>query len=256
MSASERPILLLVQYDGTDFHGWQTQLDCRTVQETLSNAIFEMTGERPVLRASSRTDSGVHSRGLPVLFHTTTTIPEHGFVRGLNGMLPTDVSIAKAVEVPPTFHVRHSASGKIYRYRIWNSRHRSAVQHRTSWHVPTPLDTEAMQCAATALIGEHDFSSFRAATCQGKTPHRHITQINVDVSNDSSITIEVQGNAFLQHMVRIIVGTLVEVGRGFKPIPWVASVLDAKNRSEAGPTAPGRGLFLHKVIYDPTPFHP
>jgi len=254
MSANERAILLLVQYDGTDFHGWQTQLNCRTVQETLSDALNSMVGERPVLRASSRTDAGVHSLGLPVLFTTTSSIPEHGFVRGLNGLLPTDVSIKAATEVPQTFHVRQSASGKIYRYRIWNNPGRSAIEHRTSWHVPTALDGDAMQCAAASLVGEHDFSSFRAATCQGKTPHRRITAITVERSTTSCLTIEVQGNAFLQHMVRIIVGTLVEVGRGFKPVSWVPEVLAAKDRTKAGPTAPGKGLFLHEVIYEPTPF--
>jgi len=248
-----RQILLLVQFDGTDFHGWQQQDGLRTVQSSLSKAFYVLAKEQPTLRASSRTDAGVHAQGLPVLFKTETQIPLRGILRGLNTHLATDLAVVDVAEVDPEFHVRQNAGGKIYRYTIWNDRPRSPLLARYAWNFRIPLDNEAMQEAAQAWIGEHDFSSFRAADCQSKSTIRRITAVNVE-RHDHRVEVIVQGNAFLQHMVRIMVGTLVEVGRGFKPVEWTKEALLAQSRPSAGPTAPPHGLCLEKVIYEPSPF--
>ena len=248
-----RRILLLVQYDGTDFCGWQVQVGQRSVQETLETAISTMTQTPVRCRASSRTDAGVHARGLPVVFPTEKTIPLHGFERGLNGMLPWDLSILAAAEVDAGFDVRRSSRGKTYSYQIWNGPNRAALLWRTAWHVPAPLDVAAMREAAHSLVGEHDFTSFRASSCQAASPVRNLTRLSIDGEPRGLIRITVEGNAFLQHMVRILVGTLVEVGRAYQPVSWPGQALAAKSRDAAGPTAPGRGLCLERVRYDPDP---
>ena len=248
-----RHILLLVQFDGTDFHGWQQQSGLRTVQESIAKAYFKLTKEEPTFRASSRTDAGVHAQGLPVLFKTEADIPLRGILRGLNTHLATDVAVVDIAEVDPEFHVRQNAGGKIYRYTIWNDRPRSPLIARQCWHFRRALDETAMNEAAQSWIGEHDFSSFRAADCQSKSTIRRITAVNVE-RHDHRVEVVVQGNAFLQHMVRIMVGTLVEVGRGFRPIEWTKEALDAESRPAAGPTAPPQGLCLEKVLYEPSPF--
>jgi tRNA pseudouridine38-40 synthase len=248
-----RHILLLVQFDGTGFHGWQQQEGLRTVQESLGDAFFAVTKERPVFRASSRTDAGVHARGLPVLFETQTQIPLRGILRAINTHLAGDVAVVDVAEVDPEFHVRQNAAGKSYRYTIWNDEARAPLMARFCWHLRTPLDAAAMHQSAQAWIGEHDFSSFRAADCQSKSTIRRITAVNVE-RHHKQVEVVVQGNAFLQHMVRIMVGTLTEVGRGFRPVEWTTEVLNAKSRPVAGPTAPSHGLCLEKVIYEPSPF--
>ena len=249
-----RRILLLVQYDGTDFNGWQVQSEQRTVQAVLEGAISGMTQTPVRCRASSRTDAGVHARGLPVMFETETHIPLRGFERGLNGLLPWDLSIVAAAEVGPEFDVRRSSLGKTYSYQIWNGPSRSALLTRAAWHVPMPLDVAAMAEAAVPLLGEHDFSSYRAASCQARTATRRLTRLTVEGEPRGLLRVTVEGNAFLQHMVRILVGTLVEVGRGFQSMAWPGEALAARSREAAGPTAPGRGLCLERVRYDPDPF--
>ncbi len=251
---SGRQVALLIQFDGTDFHGWQTQAGLRTVQATVQDALQAMTGEETTLRASSRTDAGVHARALPAMFRTAASIPAGGFMRGLNGTLPADVSIVAAADVGSDFDVRRSGRGKVYRYRVWNAAARSALAHRTSWFVPQRCDPALMERAAQALVGDHDFESFRAAGCQAKTSIRTLTRIAVDSGPGGVIEITVEGNAFLQHMVRIIAGTLVEVGRGRREEAFPAEALAARRRDAAGQTAPARGLTLERVLYDPSPF--
>ena len=251
-----RPILLLVQFDGTDFHGWQMQQSLRTVQGVLSKAIQEMLEVAPTLYASSRTDAGVHARGLPVLFYTDKDIPTHGFEKGLNSITPPDVSILQAVEVSDDFNVRTSANGKQYCYRIWNARHAAALQSRYAWHIPYTLDIDAMNEAGQQLVGEFDFSSFRATGCQARSTQRRITKVHASQEHPAEITVTVEGNAFLQHMVRIIVGTLVEIGRGARRVEWMAEALKQRDRTAAGPTTPPHGLCLERVHYDPCPFSP
>ncbi len=252
---SERRIALLVQYDGTDFHGWQRQLGVRTVQQTLEEAVAVMDGgQRVPLRGSSRTDAGVHSRGLPASFRTTSTIPPIGYERGLNAALPSDVAIVACAEVVPEFDVRHSGKGKVYTYRIWNGPTRSPLLARTAWYVRKPVDLDAMRRASQPLIGVLDFESFRATGCQAKNATRNLTAIRIEGRTRAEIVITVEGNAFLQHMVRIIAGTLVDVGRGNREESFVAEALAARRREAAGQTAPSHGLTLERVLYDPSPF--
>jgi len=172
----------------------------------------------------------------------------------MNTYLPADVSVSSAAEVPDDFHIRRNAHGKRYVYRIWNRPVRSALRAGRSWHVPNALDLAQMQKAAAALVGEHDFSAFRASACQAAHPIRRIDRITVEGAPGAEVTITVVGNAFLQHMVRILTGTLVEVGRGHRPPSFAASALASRDRSQAGPTAPGHGLELNQVLYDPDPF--
>ncbi len=213
-----------------------------------------MLGCEPTLYASSRTDAGVHARGLPVLFYTDKNIPTHGFELGLNSITPGDISILQAVEVADDFNVRSSARGKRYCYRIHNGRHAAALQSRYRWHLPYFLDIDAMKTAAEALVGEFDFSSFRAAGCQARSTQRRIDRIEINQDHRPEVHITVEGNAFLQHMVRIIVGSLIEVGRGARAVEWLSDALAACDRRAAGPTAPPHGLFLEQVYYDPAPF--
>ena len=251
---AERRILLRVQFDGTDFHGWQTQTNLRTAQQTLEGAVATLTQQTSRLFSSSRTDAGVHARGLPVTFVTNRDIPLIGFVRGLNSLLPSDISVMEAVEVPMEFHVRRDALGKIYRYSLWNGPAPSALRARTHWYVKQRLDTDRMNAAAQALLGTHDFSSFRARDCQSVSTTRIMERIEVVGDADGEVCIWLEGNAFLQHMVRIIVGTLVEIGRGLRPERFAHDALVARHRAAAGQTAPPKGLMLHRVKYVPSPF--
>ncbi len=247
-----RRFLLRLQYDGSDFAGFQAQSGERTIQETLEDALFGLTGERLRVLASSRTDAGVHAAGLPVIFRTESRIPIHGMLRALNTALPEDCAIAGIAEVDDAFDVRKSAVGKVYRYRVWNARSRSPLHRRTAWHVPVPLDLDAMRRAAVSLLGEHDFSSFRAAGCQAKTPVRRLTAVHVTGTPGDLVELVFCGNAFLQNMVRILTGTLVEVGRGYRSEASPGEVLAARDRRLAGQTAPGHGLILERVDYEPT----
>jgi tRNA pseudouridine38-40 synthase len=258
----DRRVLLLVQYDGTEFKGYQRQAVLRTIQGTLEDAISQLTREEASVLASSRTDAGVHSLGLPVLFFTRSRIPLHGLVRALNTLLPPDVSVSDACEAPDGFDVRKSSLGKTYRYRVWNSRTRCAIRRRSAWFVPFPLDVLAMRRAAGDFVGEHDFSSFRASSCQAHTPIRRVTAVDVEVSGPTDagarihgdLSIVVRGNAFLQNMIRIMAGTLVEIGRGYRSDDAVRVALASRNRSDGGETAPGHGLILEAVHYHPDPF--
>ncbi|MFT5432692.1 MAG: tRNA pseudouridine38-40 synthase [Myxococcota bacterium] len=249
-----RRIVLLIQYDGTDFRGWQVQPNTRTVSSVLKASLERLFRETHCPSSTSRTDSGVHALGLPVTLKTDRDIRLIGIVRGLNTFLPDDLSIRVAADVDDDFHIRHDAIGKRYIYRIHNGRVRSAKSRRTHWLVKVPLNVEAMQRAAQGLVGEHDYSSFRAAACQASHPVRRIESITVEALADGDIEITVIGNAFLQHMVRIVVGTLVEVGRGHESESFPAEALAARARPAAGPTAPGLGLELSRVFYDPDPF--
>lgn len=244
-------MLLRVEYDGTDFAGFQAQADERTVQETLEDSVFAVTGERLRLIASSRTDAGVHARALPVVFRTQAKIPLHGLLRALNARLPPDCAVTGIAEVSDAFEVRRWALGKVYRYSVWNSRIRSALNHRTAWHVPMPLDLDAMRRAAAPLVGLHDFSSYRASGCQALSPVRHVTAIEISGESGGAVDLVFHGNAFLQNMIRILSGTLVEVGRGWRSEASPAEVLAARDRRLAGQTAPGHGLRLERVLYEP-----
>jgi tRNA pseudouridine38-40 synthase len=243
-----RNIQLTLAYDGTAFHGWQRQPKLRTVQEAVEAALTQLTGQATATTASSRTDAGVHALGQSIHFLTTSGHPCETFVRALNALLPADIRVLDARERPQAFHATLDARSKRYRYVIDNGRYASPFQLRYSWHVRRPLDAAAMQAAATPLLGRHDFHSFETDWPNRISSVRTIFELSVKRS-DAFVTIEVEGDGFLYNMVRSITGSLVWVGTGKRTTRWVADVLKAENRIEAGPTAPPQGLFLIAVRY-------
>jgi tRNA pseudouridine38-40 synthase len=243
-----RNIKLLLSYDGTDFFGWQRQPDRRTVQQVLEVAIGRLTGVESNTTASGRTDAGVHAVGQVVHFFTASRHAPETFVKALNAMLPPDVRVNDAREVPQAFHATLDAKAKLYRYVIDNGRVADPFQTRHAWHVFPPLDASAMHSAAQSLRGRHDFHSFETNWPNRTSSVRTITHIAVSRISDS-VGIEVEADGFLYNMVRSITGTLVEVGKGKWPETKVAEVLAAEDRREAGPTAPPQGLFLVRVRY-------
>ncbi len=246
-----RNIKLILCYDGTEFHGWQRQPSLRTVQQVLEEAIERLTGVRPTTTASGRTDAGVHAMGQVVHFLTASRHEPETFVRALNAMLPRDLRILDAAEMPQAFHATLDARSKRYRYTIDNARIPSPFQLRYSWHVPKPLDAGAMGRAGASLLGRHDFRSFETDWPNRMSSVRTIFDVAVARDGDL-VTIEVEADGFLYNMVRSIAGTLVLVGQGKRPESWVADVLAAQDRVEAGPTAPPQGLFLLTVRYSRT----
>ncbi|MBA3391867.1 MAG: tRNA pseudouridine(38-40) synthase TruA [Deltaproteobacteria bacterium] len=247
-----RHIRLVIEYDGTTLHGWQRQANGATVQQHLEEALAKLlTHPAPVVGAS-RTDAGVHARGQIASFRTERTIPLYGIRRGLNSMLPDSIAIREVDEVPEDFHPRFSASGKHYRYTVLVRRDRSPHWRDRAWHHPEPLDVAAMREAATTLHGQHDFAAFRAAGCSAKTSVRRIDRIELTEDGDR-LVVDVEGNAFLRNMVRIVVGTLVDVGVGRLAARQVPGILAGLDRVQAGRTAPAHGLELVEVHYDRTP---
>jgi tRNA pseudouridine38-40 synthase len=251
-TAPPRNLRLLVEYDGTDFRGWQRQLTAggeqRTVQGCLEAAVAAMTGETVFVRGAGRTDAGVHARGQVANFRTAARIPTGGFLRGLNANLPPDVAVLEVHEVPAAFDARWAARGKLYRYAIWNHLVRSPLHRRWTWHCRAPLDLAAMRAAAARLVGEHDFRAFRASDCERKTTVRLLRRVDL-AAQGAVVTIDVEGTAFLKNMVRIIAGTLVAVARGRLGPDDVSRLLEAGDRTQAGMTAPAQGLTLVRVDY-------
>ncbi len=248
-----RNIKLTIEYDGSAYHGWQIQPNGITIQETLESTLARLTGHRPKVIGAGRTDAGVHAEGQVAHFKTESTLECSAVQRGLNALLPGDIVIAAAQEVALEFHARFSARGKTYRYVILNRRHPSAFARDRCWHIPHPLDVVAMQAAAGALRGRHDFSAFQASDCCAGHPRREIRMLEIQQADgqkaDGWIHCVVSADAFLKHMVRNIVGTLVDVGRGRWSPEKVAEILQGRDRTRAGQTAPGRGLFLVSVNY-------
>ncbi len=243
-----RRIKLTVEYDGTDFAGWQRQAPPhRTVQEVLERALATLLGEACVVAGAGRTDAGVHARAQVASFLAATTIPADGLMRALNAALPPDVAVTDAEDVDPAFDARRWARGKHYAYRIWNRPERSPLHRRTSWHVRRPLDLDAMRRGAAPLLGEHDFSAFRAAGCTAKTPIRTLRRL--DISGEDLIVLDVEASAFLRHMARNLAGTLVEVGLGARSADDMPEILAGRDRTLAGRTAPAHGLTLERVYY-------
>jgi tRNA pseudouridine38-40 synthase len=247
-----RHIRLVVEYDGSELHGWQRQHGSPTVQQHLEEALAKLLTHEVQVVGASRTDAGVHARGQVASFRTERPIPLHGVRRGLNSMLPETIAVRDASEVPEEFHPRFSATSKHYRYTILTRAERSPRWRHTAWHISDPLDLQGMAAASQALLGEHDFSAFRAAGCTAKTTLRRVDSIMLTRLPEHVIEVDIRGNAFLRQMVRIIVGTLVEVGLGRWPIGQVAEILNGKDRTKAGPTAPAQGLTLLEVRYDGT----
>lgn len=243
-----RNIKLLITYDGTDFSGWQRQPDRRTVQQVLEEAIGRLTGVEAPTNASGRTDAGVHALGQVIHFYTVSKHPTGVFVKALNAILPPDVRVKGAWDVPQSFHATLDARSKRYRYVIDNGPIADPFRLRTSDHVYLPLDSEAMNRAAQALKGRHDFHSFETNWPNRTSSVRTIFDIEVTRIVDE-VRVEVEADGFLYNMVRSIAGTLIQVGIGRWPEAKVLEALRAEDRREAGPTAPPRGLFLLLVRY-------
>lgn len=244
-----RNIRLTIQFDGTDFSGWQYQDNARTVQGDLITALKSLTGQHVTLYSSSRTDAGVHALAMPVSFRLDTTLPLRAFVRGLNSTLPQDLRVLTASDEDPDFHARFSAVGKTYRYRIQTGQVALPVERRTAWHVPVPPDIRKMREAAALMVGQHDFSAFRSAHCDAASPIRTLREVRVEEESPLVLAVEVEAGGFLRNMVRIVVGTLVDVGVGRHPPSWVSELLEHGDRCKGGMTAPAKGLFLKEVRY-------
>ena len=243
-------IALGVEYDGTAYNGWQRQRTGHGVQERLESALSDVADEPIEVVCAGRTDTGVHASGQVVHFDTNSTRSDRGWLLGANTNLPEDISVTWAAHVSDEFHARFSATSRRYQYRILNQLQRPALHRHRAWWVYEPLDVEAMQRAAQALVGKHDFSSFRAAGCQASTPIREITSLEI-MQEGEWIMLDVTANAFLQHMVRNIAGTLVAVGKGEETPDWVAAVLAVRDRTAGGMAAPPHGLTLVSVEYPP-----
>jgi tRNA pseudouridine38-40 synthase len=247
----QRTIRLVVAYDGRDFHGFQRQAEARTVQGTLEAALTRLTGEVIRLRGSSRTDAGVHAEGLVASFRTGRTIPVKAFHLGTNSLLPHDLAVQSADEVPAHFDARGATLAKTYHYRIWNAPTRNPLLHARAWHVRKPIDVARVRAALPGLIGAHDCTSFQAANCDSKSTERDIYRLGVARGASADLVIELCANAFLRNMVRIVVGTLVEIGLGKRPVDDLTRLVEARDRTEAGETAPAGGLTLHRVFQEP-----
>lgn len=244
---------LTLEYDGGPFVGWQVQPNGRSLQAVVEAALGRLLDASVRVSSAGRTDAGVHAEGQVVSFTTERSLPLKAYVQGLNSLLPPEVAVRHAAEVPDGFDPRRWALGKRYRYQISNRPTRAPLLRRTHWEVHAPLDVEAMRDAAARLVGRHDFSAFRAADCQAKHAVREITRMDLEGASGGSLTVTVEGTAFLKHMVRNVVGTLVEVGRGARTAEWVGAVLASQDRRQAGKTAPAHGLCLVEVFYGDGP---
>jgi tRNA pseudouridine38-40 synthase len=265
---------MVLAYDGTDFVGWQRQASGVSIQGVLEDALRTLDDRAVTVIGAGRTDAGVHALGQVASFSLARAIDADTLVRALNANLPEAVRVMSAVEAPPAFNARHDARAKTYRYRIWNGPALSPFERRYAWHYAGPLDVDAMDTAARRLEGRHDFAAFQTAGGDVVTSERTITSSRVrrrsntedtDEKNLSDtglnlgvlgvlrggelVQCDVTGDGFLRHMVRAIVGTLIEIGRGRRPAAWIDEVLASRDRQSAGSTVPAAGLFLLRVDY-------
>jgi len=241
-------LALGIEYDGTSYNGWQRQKTGSGVQQRVEKALSVVANHPVDVICAGRTDTGVHASGQVVHFDTDSQRSERGWLLGANTNLPEDVNVTWVAPVSDDFHARFSATSRSYQYKILNRLQRSALHRNRAWWVYEPLDAALMHDAAQQLVGEHDFSAFRAAACQASTAVRTISQISVSRSGDW-LTLDVTANAFLQHMVRNITGTLATVGLGEQEVDWVAEVLESRDRKVGGIAAPPHGLTLVGVGY-------
>jgi tRNA pseudouridine38-40 synthase len=246
-----RNIMMLVEYDGTNYHGFQKQAGSglATIQEALEEALHLLTGEQITVTGAGRTDAGVHALGQTINFYTNSTIPVERFAYALNTFLRSDIITRSAREVPEDFHAQFKAISKSYRYVIYNALIPTALQRLYSFHVSMQLDLAAMQKAAGFLVGEHDFAAFRASGSSAKTSVRHVTRLEVQ-NKEPYIYITAEANGFLYNMVRIIAGTLIYVGKGKLTPEDVRAALVSGDRTMTGPTLPPHGLFMLEVRYN------
>ena len=241
-------LALGIEYDGSNFHGWQYQGDVRSVQECLERALSKVADHPVTVHCAGRTDTGVHATGQVVHFETPAVRSTRSWLLGTNVNLPADVAVNWVQEVSEGFHARFSAISRHYEYRILNRPTRSAIWRQRAVWQHHPLDEQVMHEAAQALVGTHDFSSYRALACQAKHPVRTIHRLAVCREGDS-VTIQVHANAFLHHMVRNIAGVLMAIGKGEQPVSWAREILELRDRTRGGVTAPPQGLYLTRVEY-------
>ncbi|RDV24292.1 tRNA pseudouridine(38-40) synthase TruA [Alteromonas aestuariivivens] len=241
-------IALGIEYDGAAHYGWQRQREVPSVQEHLEKALSTVANTPIEVQCAGRTDAGVHATGQVVHFDCPNPRPQRAWTLGVNANLPDSIAVTWCKEVSDDFHARFSATHRRYRYVILNARMRPAILHNGITHVHRQLDAERMHEAAQALLGEQDFTSFRAALCQSKTPFRNVTHVSV-YRQGHCVVVDIRANAFLHHMVRNITGSLIEVGCGAQPVEWMEQLLAAKNRSLAAATAKPNGLYLVNVTY-------
>lgn len=242
-------VKMVVAYDGTNYCGWQVQPNGITVEEVLNRSLSNLLGEKIEVMGASRTDSGVHSLGNVAVFDTNTRMPADKIAFALNQRLPEDIVVQGSCEVPSDWHPRYQESTKTYEYRILNRTFRMPTRRLDTYFYHYPLDVEQMSEAASYLVGTHDFASFCAANAQVKSTVRTIYSCTAQKENDI-ITIRVTGNGFLYNMVRIIAGTLIEVGAGKRRPEEIKDILAAENRDAAGPTAPAQGLTMMGIEYE------
>ncbi len=244
-----RNIKLLIEYDGTNYQGWQVQSRGPTIQGVIEEKLALLTGETVHLIGSGRTDAGAHALGQVAHFKTESQMDVRSIRKALNSLLPPDIVIRGAEEVEEGFHARKSARSKVYEYRILNRDFRSAIDRGYAWHIPQRLDFEEMKKATQHLIGEHDFSSFRSTGSPTRTTVRRVIRAEWKRGREGLIHFEIEATGFLKQMVRAIVGTLVEVGKGKVTSEEFRRILHSKDREKAGSTAPAHGLFLKEVKY-------
>ena len=242
-------VKIIIEYEGTDYHGWQCQADLPTVQKTIEDAIRKITREDVKITGSGRTDAGVHAIGQVANFFIETQMDTDTLRKALNSTLPRDISIIKTQEVPDGFHAQFSSRSKVYEYRIFNRPHPPALQRNRVWHIQEKLDTKKMREAAAYLEGTHDFSVFATADITVKTTVRTVKRVHVRKTREGIISVEIEADGFLKRMVRMITGTLVETGRGKLSPEGFAQILAEGQKTKNVFTAPPGGLFLKKVIY-------
>lgn len=243
-------IALGLEYDGSSFLGWQTQRGGGGVQDALEDALSSIAGREVSVVCAGRTDRGVHARIQVVHFDPGATRPESAWVRGVNALLPVSAAVLWARPVDDSFHARYAARSRTYRYVLLNRAVRPGLAARYAGWFHLPLDVEAMRVAAGLLAGEHDFSAFRSAECQARSPVRTLHRLDIEKRGER-IDFVLTANAFLQHMVRNLVGTLVYVGKGKHPPQWAREVLDSRDRRRAAPTMSAAGLYLEALDYEP-----
>jgi tRNA pseudouridine38-40 synthase len=253
-----RTLRLTLEYDGSQYVGWQRQAEGVSIQGLLEEALAPFERSAVTVHGAGRTDAGVHALGQVASVRVTAPHDVGTLQRALNAVLPLDVRVVDLREAAPDFHARFDATGKTYEYRIVNAPYVPAFSHRYAWHVPGRLDRAAMREGAAALVGRHDFAAFQASGGDVATTVRTITEIAIDESpaaglDDGSLVLRVSGDGFLRHMVRTIAGTLVDVGLGRWPASHVAAIRDRRDRAAAGRAAPPHGLFLVRVHYDEGP---
>jgi tRNA pseudouridine38-40 synthase len=241
-------VALGVEYDGSGFCGWQRQLEVDSVQAQIEKALSYVANEPITVLCAGRTDTGVHGTGQVVHFDTDVERPMTAWTQGVNANLPDSVAIRWAKEVDDSFHARYSATARRYRYVIYNHKLRPGILSAGVSHYHGDIDETLMHKAAQLFVGEHDFTSFRALHCQSKTPFRNVHQVNV-TRQGMYVMVDIQANAFLHHMVRNIVGSLLQIGLGNQPIEWITELFALKNRKLAAPTAKPNGLYLVDVTY-------